>query len=134
MEEPHGGSENEAAVRALVEAWADAVRRRDLPTVLRHHSPDILMFDVPPPFVSRGIDAYRKTWDLFFRWAPDPAVFDIQEMTVTAGGEVAFASALMRCVDGEKRTPLDFRLTIGLRKIGSHWVIVHEHHSVPAES
>ena len=83
MEEKHDESREEAAIRALVEAWAGAVRRRDLPALLRHHSPDILMFDVPPPFASKGIDAYRKTWDLFFGSAPDPAVFDIREMHVT---------------------------------------------------
>ena len=27
---------------------------------------------------------------------------------------------------------LDFRLTIGLRKIGNQWTITHEHHSIPA--
>jgi ketosteroid isomerase-like protein len=56
-------------------------------------------------------------------------------MEVVAGSDVAFVVALMRCaetlVDG-RRVDLDFRLTIGLRKIGGHWVIVHEHHSVPA--
>jgi ketosteroid isomerase-like protein len=24
------------------------------------------------------------------------------------------------------------RLTVGLRRIGGRWVVVHEHHSVPA--
>jgi ketosteroid isomerase-like protein len=28
---------------------------------------------------------------------------------------------------------LDFRLTVGLRKIDCQWTIVHEHHSVPSE-
>jgi hypothetical protein len=28
---------------------------------------------------------------------------------------------------------LDFRLTMGLKKIAGEWVVVHEHHSVPAE-
>ena len=31
-----------------------------------NHDPDILMFDVPPPFLSRGLDAYMATWDMFF--------------------------------------------------------------------
>ncbi len=30
------------------------------------------MFDVPPPFKSVGLDAYRKTWDLFFSWSSGP--------------------------------------------------------------
>jgi ketosteroid isomerase-like protein len=29
---------------------------------------------------------------------------------------------------------LDFRLTIGLRKINGQWIVSHEHHSVPATS
>jgi hypothetical protein len=35
--------------------------------------------------------------------------------------------------DGKgQRTPLDFRLTVGLRKVEGGWIIMHEHHSVPA--
>jgi ketosteroid isomerase-like protein len=135
MTEHRSASVDETAIRKLVEDWAGAVRRRDLPAILRHHSPDILMFDVPPPFESRGIEAYAKTWDLFFSWAPDPAVFDIKEMNITAGGDVAFVTAAMQCAGaspGDKVETLDFRLTIGLRKIGGDWTIVHEHHSIPA--
>jgi uncharacterized protein (TIGR02246 family) len=135
MDEHRDESREEAAGRKVVKNWASAVRNRDLPAILRNHSPDILMFDVPPPFQSKGIDAYRKTWDLFFAWALEPAVFDIREMHVTAGGDVAFVAAAMRCAEREasgEDVELDFRLTIGLRKIEGQWVIVHEHHSVPA--
>ena len=66
---------DEAAIRRLIESWADAVRRRHFADILRHHSPDILMFDVPPPLQSKRIDAYRRTWGLFFSWAHDPVVF-----------------------------------------------------------
>jgi uncharacterized protein (TIGR02246 family) len=128
--------DDDKAIREIIEGWANAVRRRDFPEILRHHSTDILMFDVPPPFQSKGLEAYRKTWDLFFTWAPDPAIFDIKEMTITAGRDVAFAAAVMRCAgtdSGGEETELDFRLTIGLRKIDRQWLIVHEHHSVPAE-
>lgn len=127
---------NETAVRALIENWAQAVRAGNLPDIMAHHSADMLMFDVPPPRASRGLDAYRKTWDLFFSWSDRPVVFDIEEMHVTAGSDVAFAAALMRCAGTEKngkRISLAFRLTIGLRKIDNRWTIVHEHHSVPAE-
>jgi ketosteroid isomerase-like protein len=124
MDETCHGSGEDAAVRTIVEDWVNAVRKRDLAAVLRNHSPDILMFDVPPPFQSRGIEAYKKTWDLFFSWAHDPAVFDIKEMNITAGGDVAFVSAVMRCAGteaGGEDAELDFRLTIGLRKVGGQW-------------
>jgi uncharacterized protein (TIGR02246 family) len=126
---------DEVAVRDLIEAWADAVRRKDYDGILRSHGPDFVMFDVPPPFKSVGLDAYRKTWDVFFSWSRDPVLFEIQEMDVIAGADVAFAFATMRCegpgADG-KPEALDFRLTIALRKIDGRWMIAHEHHSVPA--
>jgi uncharacterized protein (TIGR02246 family) len=129
------GTDEAAAIRKLVEDWARAVRRRDLDGILRHHAPNMLMFDVPPPLQSKGLRAYRKTWDLFFSWARDPAVFDIVEMHVTAGADVGFATALMRCAGTEANgvdVELDFRLTIGLRKMDGRWTITHEHHSIPA--
>ena len=126
---------DEIAIRDLVENWARAVRVRNLNGILANHSPDILMFDVPPPVQSKGIEAYKKTWDLFFSWSRDFGVFDIVEMDITAGNDVAFVTALMRCagVEGNgNKIELEFRLTIGLRKIGDQWIVMHEHHSIPA--
>lgn len=129
-------SVDEAEVRAVVERWASAVRRKELPEVLRDHSRGIVIFDVPPPFRSSGIDAYAKTWESFFAWAHEPVVYDITEMDVTAGSDVAFVVATMHCSgtepDGED-IELDFRLTVGLRKIDGGWVVEHEHHSIPAD-
>lgn len=125
----------EAAIRELVESWARAVRAKNLEGILANHSTDMLMFDLPPPMQSKGIEAYKKTWDLFFSWSDDPVVFDIKHMDITAGTDVAFVAALMRCVGTEKnreRIELEFRLTIGLRKIGGQWMVLHEHHSIPA--
>ena len=135
MDERQNGSEDVAAIRNVVESWTAAVRRRDFGGILQNHSSDIVMFDVPPPFQSRGIEAYKKTWDLFFAWSSDSIVFDITEMSITAGKDVAFVVATMRCDEpGPKgeRKGLDFRLTMGLRKIDGRWTITHEHHSVPA--
>ena len=126
---------DEATIRELVEKWASAVRARDLQGILANHSPDILMFDVPPPLASKGLEAYAKTWDLFYSWSDDPVIFDIKSMDITAGSDVAFVAALMRCAGTEKsgeRIELEFRLTIGLRKIGQQWMVLHEHHSIPA--
>ena len=50
-----------------------------------------------PPLQSKGIEAYKRTWDLFFSWTRDPVVFDFTEMNITAGSDVAFVAALMRC-------------------------------------
>ena len=126
---------NESAIRALVERWARAVRARDIDAILAHHSADMLMFDVPPPFVSKGLAAYRKTWDVFYASSDEPAVFAFDSLDITAGDDVAFVTAEMHCTvkeDSGDFNPLEFRLTMGLRKIGDEWTIVHEHHSIPA--
>jgi uncharacterized protein (TIGR02246 family) len=125
---------NETQVKQLVEDWAKAVRNKDIDMILAHHANDLVMYDVPGPFQSIGIDAYRKTWDLFFRYTR-PGVFDIHEMNIVAGADVAFVYAKMQCADKSNTpdyVPLDFRLTIGLKKINGQWMILHEHHSVPA--
>src|SRR5262245_32130515 len=133
MADKQAASSDEVAVRELIEAWADAVRRKDYTGIPQNHSPDFVMFDVPPPFKSVGLDAYRKTWDLFFSWSSGAVRFDIQEMDVTAGVDVAFAFASMCCEgpgsDGKSEL-LDFRLTMGLKKVEGRWMIAHEHHSV----
>src|SRR5579872_2113023 len=90
---------DEAAIRDVVESWAAAVRRRDFEGILQNHSSDIVMFDVPPPFQSKGIEAYKKTWDLFFSCSSDPIVFDFASMTITAASDVAFVVATMHCAE-----------------------------------
>jgi uncharacterized protein (TIGR02246 family) len=129
-------TEDETQIRSLIEGWAEAVHAGDLDLVLADHSADIVMFDVPPPKEGvRGIDAYRETWPPFFEWQRQGAVFDLVQLHVTAGDDVAFAHALLRCGTAEElqRDPdLRLRLTIGLRKDDGRWIVTHEHHSFPA--
>ena len=122
-------------IRELIERWADAVHAGDLETVVADHADDIVMFDVPPPDAGvRGAKAYRDVWPPFFEWQRKGASFQIVELDVTAGDEVAFAWALLRCgtPDELERDPeLRLRLTIGLRKDAGRWTVTHEHHSFP---
>ncbi len=121
-------SRDELAVRNVIESWMAAVRRKDYEGILRNHSSDIVMFDVPPPFQIKGIEDYKKSWDLFFSWSRERIPFDITEMNITAGTDVAFAVATMRCAEpgtNGEQIGLDFRLTIGLRKVDGQWMITH---------
>lgn len=126
---------DETQIRELIERWARAVHEGDLAGLLADHSDDVVMFDVPPPNDGvRGIDAYRDTWPPFFTWQKQGASFEIVSLDVTAGKDVAFAHALLRCGTPEEvaRDPENrLRLTIGLRKDGERWVVTHEHHSFP---
>lgn len=119
-------------IRALVERWARAAHAGDLDGVVADHADDIVMFDVPPPYEGvRGIDAYRRTWPEFFTWQARGATYDIVSLEVTAGEDVAYAYALLRCGMPDDDPKVLLRLTFGLRKEGGRWVVAHEHHSFP---
>jgi ketosteroid isomerase-like protein len=130
--------DDETEIRSLIERWARAVHGGDMAVVLADHAEDIVMFDVPPPNDGvRGIDAYRDTWPGFFRWQDSGACFELESLDVTAGADVAYAYALLRCGTEEelRRDPTKrLRLTVGLRREGGHWVVAHEHHSFPDDS
>ena len=119
---------DELAVRAVIESWARAVESGDRKAILANHADDLLMFDFPA--VVRGINAYDETWDFFFDKPKGPIHYTPRDLVVTAGDQVAFATCLVHC-DGTSAGALDFRLTTGLRKEAGAWMIVHEHHSVP---
>lgn len=127
--------DNEEQIRTLIERWAAAVHSGDLDGVLADHSEDIVMFDVPPPYEGvRGVAAYRETWPPFFEWQERGASFEIETLDVTAGDDVAFAHALLRCGTQQEFTDNPenrLRLTLGLRKENGRWVVAHEHHSFP---
>src|SRR5688500_16056096 len=126
---------DEDQIRTLIERWAAAVHSGDLEVVLADHSDDIVMFDVPPPYEGvRGIDAYRETWPPFFERQAKGASFEIVSLDVTAGDDVAYAYALLRCGTPEELAsdPNNrLRLTLGLRRQDGRWVVAHEHHSFP---
>jgi len=128
-------TDDEAEITALLRRWASAVHGGDLDVVLADHADDIVMFDVPPPDDGvRGITAYRATWPGFFDWQRSGASFEIVSLDVTAGDDVAFAYALLRCGTEDElsaRPEKRLRLTVGLRKQQGRWVVAHEHHSFP---
>jgi uncharacterized protein (TIGR02246 family) len=134
--DPNARAADEQQIFALVERWSKAVRDENRAAIRQDHDARILMFDVPPPFSSRGIDDYMSTWETFFLSAEKPVMFDFTDVEITAGSEVAFVTAIGHCVTTDKagqREPLDFRLTMGLRKgEDGRWIIMHEHHSLPA--
>ena len=119
---------HETKIRALVEQWAGAVRAKDMDGALANHTDDIVMFDVPMPLQSKGMEEYKKTWELFFDHSPGgPGSFDVTELRIVASESVAYCHALVRIVDAK------VRVTIGLRNEEGQWLIAHEHHSYPVE-
>lgn len=124
---------DERQIHELIEHWMTAIRARDLEGVLTRHAKDIVMFDVPPPERgARGLNEYQATWPGFFEWIESGAVFEVIELDVVAGTDVAYAIALLRCGTPEDLATAPhqrLRLSLGLVKRANEWLIQHEHHS-----
>jgi ketosteroid isomerase-like protein len=95
-------SKDEMDIQALIERWAKGVREENFAGVHADHDSEMLMFDVPPPFLS-GLDAYMATWEKFWSWSEKPVAFDFREVKITAGNDVAFATAIGRCAGVERK-------------------------------
>lgn len=127
---------DESEIRTVITDWVDGIRACDLDAVVANHTDDIVMFDVPPPYEGvRGITAYRDCWPPFFDFIRSGATFELLELTVVAGDDVAFAYGLLTC-GGDKEFAENpdnrLRLSMGLRRTdGGGWAIAHEHHSFP---
>lgn len=128
---------NETQIKNRIESWTKAIQQKDWDGILAWHHKDIVMYDVPPPFQSAGIDAYRQTWETFlYALEKGTHSFQIVDLHIIAGDDVAFSYSPMKCVyqdPKQQRIELDFRLTIGFKKIDGEWWFIHEHHSIPAE-
>jgi ketosteroid isomerase-like protein len=68
-------TKDEVDIQKLIERWAKAVRDGDRAGIRKDHIPDILMFDVPPPLLSQGLDSYMATWERFLSWSEKPVAF-----------------------------------------------------------
>lgn len=119
---------NEIEIRELIENWTNAICTNDMEGILANHSEDIVMYDVPLPMQSKGLDEYKKTWELFYRFNKGGKnSFGLTELKIFSGEDTAFAHSLIRIFD------FTCRLTMGFKKKDGKWLIVHEHHSAPFE-
>ena len=126
-------STGESQIRRRIDSWAQALRAKDLERVLAHYSPDALAFDLDPPLQHRR-DALRHSLAQWFPTFAGPIGYEIRDLAITAGDDVAFAHSLNhitgRRTDGTS-TDVWVRATACFRRIGAEWMIAHEHASVP---
>lgn len=115
-------------------SWEAAVARRDLDAVMAAYAEPLLIFDVVGPLQRMGLDTYRKAWrEEFFPWHGDAGKFELDQLSVHAADDIAFATALIDCAGTENGRAVAYtlRLTLGLKRTSAGWRIVHEHSSEP---
>ena len=129
-----GEANDEARVRELIADWTAGVRAKDVDRVISHYAADVVSFDLAPPLQYVGREALRKSLSEWFRTFQGSIGYDVRDLTITAGDDVAFCRSLNRIIgkrtDGTE-TDVWVRATVGCRKIDGTWMIAHEHASVP---
>ena len=123
------------AIRRVIEDRVRALRDKDAAAAVAMLDADIVAFEVAGPLqvpAAQATDvAATQAWLDSFDGPPE---VEIEELAIHADGSVAFCHSLNRLsgvmADGRK-IDLRMRSTLGLRKVGGAWKIVHAHTSVP---
>ncbi|HXG81891.1 MAG TPA: nuclear transport factor 2 family protein [Sphingomicrobium sp.] len=123
------------AIRALIEARADAMRRKDAAAAVELLADDIVAFEMIPPLAlppgsahdGQAMAGWFSTWE-------GPIEIEMRNLVVHVDGNIAFSHSLNRLTGtrlGGGRTDIWMRSTLGFRRTADGWRIVHGHTSVP---
>lgn len=123
-----------ALIEALIDHRVAAVRAKDLDGLLANYAPNVLSFDVLNPLRSVGSDAVRTRAEDWFASYQGPIGYEIRDLSIEAGNDVAFCTFLYRVTgtlnDGGE-VDMWVRATVCYRKVDGRWTVTHEHDSVP---
>lgn len=126
----------DSEINVFLESRVDASEAKDIERLMDHYSPDIVYYDVVPPLQFTGLAETRRNFERWFAGYEGPISLQTHELSVAVSGDVAFANMLH--LDSGVRTngmesSIWVRSTVGCRRIDGHWLITHEHISLPID-
>jgi uncharacterized protein (TIGR02246 family) len=127
---------DEADIRQRIDKYAAAIHAKDIERVMSIFAPDIVSFDIEAPLKHLGAEAKRRNWTKVFATYQHPLGYEIRDLTITLGDDVAFGYSLNRIsgtLKNGNRVNYWVRWTTCFRKIGGNWLIAHDHVSVPLD-
>jgi uncharacterized protein (TIGR02246 family) len=126
----------EAAIRAVIERFAQAFRDKDVSGVMAPFDEHIVSFDIVPPLQTVGAATFVTHWQQFFESHQGPLHVEFPDVRIVAGDDVGFSYCVHRIkgtLKSGQQTDWWLRWTACYRKISGRWSIVHEHVSVPID-
>jgi ketosteroid isomerase-like protein len=128
---------DEIDIRQRIDTLVEAIRTLDLDQMSSIYAPDIVSFDIQPPLQHVGAEAKRKQWVNVSMVFQRPLGYEVRDLTITVGDDVAFGHCFSRLSgtlkNGSSTSGSWVRWTMGLRKIAGNWLIVHDQISVPTD-
>ena len=127
---------DEVQIRLLLDEFRNLLQVKDSDRIMSLYSPEIVVFDMPPPLQRVGSKAYGKAVLEWFDSYRDPISFETRDLSIAVGADVAFSHSLIR-TSGNMKSGQDLdrwqRWTLCLRRISGKWLITHEHVSLPVD-
>ena len=131
-------SPDRAAIAALENRLAEALRHKDLDALMAVYAPraDLLVFTVAgdSPASHEGAAELREYWHKTFTAADGPIDVAITDLAIEGDRNFAFGHHLQHYgmnLGASRRLDMLIRVTTAYRKIGARWLIVQEHDSLP---
>ena len=127
---------DEAEIKRLLEGGVEAIRDKNIEGVMSLYAQEVVSFDIVPPLRYLGADAFRKCWEEVFFVYQGPIDYEMHDLSITVGDDVAFTHSLNRIsgtMNTGQKTDLWLRWTACFRKINGTWLIVHHQNSVPVD-
>ncbi|GAB4443105.1 MAG: DUF4440 domain-containing protein [Cyanobacteria bacterium J069] len=125
--------QNEAQIRQLVHDQQRAICAKDLEQIMSRYADEVIIFDVKPPFQTKGKDAVRQLWKDCLPYFPDAFEMETQDLTIFVNDNLAAAHWLFHLQGAQDHpaTQMWMRATAVCQKHQDEWQILHEHISVP---
>lgn len=126
---------DEAAIRAVIEERAAALRDKDARRAVATLADEIVAFELAPPLAlgpaqardEAALAGWLDGWE-------GPVGIEIRDLHVAASGDVGWSRSLNRLhgrLKGGRPVDMWMRSTLGFRKVGGAWKIAHGHSSLP---
>jgi uncharacterized protein (TIGR02246 family) len=126
--------DDKAQIKKLIDDFMNALCVKDVKTMISFYAADAIMFDVKPPFQTKGAVAWRHTWEACIGYFPSSFKIKISELKIHVGGDLAVSHYIFRVTGTAKDDPAAqtwIRTTTAFKRQQGKWKIVHEHGSVP---
>jgi ketosteroid isomerase-like protein len=124
----------EAVLLQRIDALGQAIRDKNIDHVLTFYADDVVVFDLRPPLDARGAAMYRKNFERWFASFEGPIGFEMQDLRIAPGDGAAFCHYLSHITGarvGDRKADYWVRGTTCFEQRGGHWLVTHEHISMP---
>lgn len=127
-------SDDEAAIRRLIDAWSRALEAKDLDGLVADYADDAVMFDAIPPYKTVGKEAIRQAWASCLPYFPEKFRSEHRDIVIHVSGDTAIMHGMHHFIPEQADDPIGrnwLRVTVGYRRIDGKWKSVHDHISTP---